>query len=260
MAKTESATYKITLEKLESVIENIKDLTKLDKSIILKFDKNNLLLYSLVGKGMNIHAFKSHTLKIKDVFTSQIDLKNSIKYKIEDAKKFVTSMMVFIKYMQNQKISDTLEFSLTYQENFIVEKLTIKNKKSKEITPGEKPAPNQDIDIDQIQEVMNIDLSSYSFDLSKEDFNYIKSKTVIEKENDILYLNVKDNQVTIGETRWEHNICGIEYEDSIISFPKKYFKCINYDKENVMKIYVTETYLMIIGENTNLLISIELTI
>lgn len=262
-----TATYKIELDNLEKIIDKIKDLTKLDKSVVLKINGKELLIYSLVGKGVNIHSFKSHLLKVKDYFNGNVTYKNNTSvddfliYKIVDAKKFVTSMTVFIKYMRNQGILEPLDFSLTYQDDYNVEKLLIKNKKSKEETPGERPDANQNIDVEQIEQVMDTELANFSFSLTKEDFNYIKSKTVIEKENDILYLNITDGQLSIGENRWDHNICEIESdEDNTISFPKRYFKCINFDKETEMKIFVTDTHLLILGEDTNLLISVELTI
>jgi len=256
-----TSSYKITLDNLEILISKIKDLTKLNKSVCIKIDNNNILLYSLVGKGVNIHAFKSHIQTLKETFSVIKDeLEEEIIYKIEDAKRFVTSMTVFVKYMISQEILDDIEFKMTYFDNFIVEKLLIKNQKSKEETPGEIPKKDEDVDINQIDELMNIELTNYSFNLIEEDFKYIKAKTVIEKENEVLYLNIKDNNLSIGETRWEHNICDCNQEDETKSFPKKYFKCINYDIDKSMKIYVADSYLIILGDTSNLLISVEFSV
>lgn len=263
MAKKSSTNilaYKINLESLSIIIEKILDLTKLDKSVMFKFTNDNLLLYSLVGQGDNINAFKSHKLNINDLFTVKSELEEDIIYKIEDAKKFVTSMTVFIKYMNSQKILDKIDFKVYYNDDFIGEKLLIQNNKSKEETPGEKPSNSQNIDIEQVDVVMDTESAQYSFFLSKEDFNYIKSKTVIEKENDILYLTIKDKKLSIGENRWDHNICDIDYEDSNISFPKKYFKCINYSNEEQMQIFINDYFITVLGNTTNLLISIEISI
>ena len=260
--KTNSVTYKISLEQFSTLVEKIKDLTKLDNTIIMNFSNTEVLLFSVVGKNLdNVHSFKSHTTPIKEVFAvNKNKLENDIRYILSDGKRFVTSALVFYKYMKAQKIEDDLEFKLYYNEEFC-EKLLIKNSKSKEETPGGKPNNHTHrLDVDDIEDVMDTDQADYSFELSKDDFNYIKSKTAIEKDNDILYLNINNNKLSIGENRWDHNICDLEHEDVTISFPKKYFKCINYEKEEVMKIYVTETMLLIIGENTNLLITIELTV
>jgi hypothetical protein len=260
--KTNTVTYKISLEQLSNIIEKIKDLTKLDNTIIMNFSNNEILLFSIIGKNLdNVHAFKSHIIPIKEAFSvNKNKLENDIRYILTDGKRFVTSISVFIKYMKSQNIEDDLEFKLYHNEEFC-EKLLIKNSKSKEETPGGKPnIHTHRLELDDIEDVMDTELSDYSFDLHKDDFNYIKSKTLIEKENDILYLNINNNKLSIGENRWDHNICDIEHDDVTISFPKKYFKCINYENDDIMKIYVTETLLLIIGKTTNLLITIELTI
>jgi hypothetical protein len=260
--KTNSVTYKISLDQLNLLIENIKDLTKLDNTIIMNFSNTEVLLFSIVGKNLdNVHSFKSHNIPIQNIFVSNKNkLENDIRYILSDGKRFVTSISVFYKYMKSQKIEDDLEFKLYYNEEFC-EKLLIKNSKSKEETPGGKPNNHTHrLDIDDIADVMDTELSNYSFELSKDDFNYIKAKLAIEKDNDILYLNINNNKLSIGENRWDHNICDLEHDDSTISFPKKYFKCINYDNEESMKIYVTDTMLLIIGQTTNLLITIELSV
>lgn len=263
--KTNTITYKITLDSLLNLINIMKDLTKLDDRVLFKFDNEILLLYSMVGKNHGIHGFKSHILNIKDVFSSikgEIEgEEEELKYSLEKAKRFVSSMTVFVKYMKSQNILDDLVFKLYYNEDYYVEKLLIQNSKSKEETiGGDISAFSQSIDVDEIEDAMDIENSDYSFTLKKEDFEYIKSKSTLEKDNDILYLNIKNNVINIGENRWQHNICDIEHEDNTISFPKKYFKCINYDNTDEMKLYVFDMFILVKGENTNLMIAIELTI
>ena len=73
-----------------------------------------------------------------------------------------------------------------------------------------------DLIVDDVYDVMNIDNAYYSFVLSKDDFDYIKAKTSIEKENDILYLNINDNKLSLGENRWDHNICNIVFYNIFI--------------------------------------------
>ena len=260
---TKKATYKISLDKLEELNTKLIDLTKLHKSIFMKFTNNELLLYTLVGKGVNIHSFKSHLQSIKDTFSVVKDeLEIELLYKILDGKKFANSIKMFIKYMRQQEIFDDVEFKLTYFPNTgICEKLLVKNKKAKEETPGEKPLNEEDIDTDQIDDLMDIDLTNYNFDLTEEDFRYIKSKAGIEKDNDVLYMNIKNDKLSIGENRWDLEICETnEIEDDTISFPKKYFNCINYDIDKNMKIYVADNYLFILGETSNLLISVEFSV
>lgn len=258
--KTSTITYKISLEFLYNLMTKIKDLTKLDNTVIMNFSNTEVLLFSVVGKNLdNVHAFKSHTIPIKDVFTViKTKLNKDLRYILTDGKRFVNSMFVFYKYMKAQKIEDDLEFKLYFNEEFC-ERLLIKNSKSKEETPGGKPNNHTHrLDTDDIDNVMDTSIADFSFDLMKDDFFYLKAKTAVEKDNDILYLNIYNNKLSIGENRWDHNICDIEQDDATISFPKKYFKCINYEDEEKMKIYVTDSLLLIIGKTTNILITTEL--
>jgi hypothetical protein len=258
MSKKLDYTFKISLESLQIIIDKIKDLYKLDNKVTFKFINDKLLLYSLVGDKKHIHAFKSHILNLNQVFLNfKEPITNEFQYVIEDSKRFVTSITVFIKYMINQNITEPLQFKLNCNEDDFSERLLLKNSKSKEETPGGRPLNN--VNIDDIETAMNIEDSLFSFSLNKEDFDYIKAKTVIET-NDNLYLNIKSNELSLSESRWEHHVCNIEHEDYDISFPKKYFKCINYETEKVMKIYVFETFLLILGDNTNLMIVTELSI
>jgi hypothetical protein len=260
--KTETFTYKMTLDKLKIFIDKIEDLTKLDIGIALIFDKKELLLFSVVGKNLdNVHAFKSHTLETKDIFLpSKIEIENPIRLILSDGKRFVNSIKMFHKYMDSNNINDDVQLTLHYNEMFC-ERITIKNSKSKEDHPGATPNNHtHNIDNDDIESVMDIDNSNYSFKLKKDDFDYIKSKILIDRVNDIIYLNVTEKSLTLGENRWEHKICEVDFEDTIVTFPKKYFKCINFDKETEMTIYVTDMYLIILGLTTNLLISVDLTV
>jgi len=260
---TKKATYKISLDKLEILNSKMKDLTKLHKSIYMKLNNKSILLYSLVGKGVNIHSFKSHTQSIKDTFNVVKDqLEEEILYKIDDGKRFTNSITMFIKYMRSQKKFEDVDLQFTYfPETFICEKIQIKNSISKEITPGEKPTNEQDIDSEQIDELMDTDLTNFSFDLQEDVFKYIKSKAGIEKDNDVLYMNIKDDKLSIGENRWDLDICETAgVDDDTISFPKKYFNCINFDVDKNMKIYVADSYLLILGETSNLLISVEFSV
>ncbi|MCK9446732.1 hypothetical protein M0Q50_07735 [bacterium] len=260
MAKSDNIIYKISINSLSNLLNKIKDLTKLDTRVLFVFDNTDLLLYSMVGNSNSVHGFKNHIMKMKDLFTTKSQLEEPIKFSITDAKKFIVSVSAFVKYMKNQNIDDDLTFKLTYNDENFVEKLLIQNKKSKEdIVGGDPSAFKQSIDIDTINELMDIDASEFSFVLKKDDYDYIKSKLAIDKTNDVLYLNIKDKKLIIGENRWEHTICDIESDDNTTSFPKKYFKCIDFGSSNEMTIYLFDRFILIMGENTNLMISVELT-
>ena len=94
-AKIETYTMKITLPSLESLIDKVKDLTSLVSTVMFKFDKNDVLIYCLNGdkKGRSVHSFKSHIMKIDDVFKVTEDVPKKLRLCISDAKKFAVSLM-----------------------------------------------------------------------------------------------------------------------------------------------------------------------
>ena len=261
-----SIIYKISLDNLEVLLEKIRDLIKLDNRVLFKIDNDNLFIYSMVGEKLNVHAFKGYILSMKDIFFVKSTVDSVLKFSISDAKRFLTSMLVFVKYMRSQSILDEVDFRLTYNEDSFCESLQIKNKKSKEeIACGDISAFNSNIDIEQVNELMDVDKAMYSFKIKKEDFDYIKAKTNIEKDNDVIYLNNKKGDISFGESKWEHNVMQIVSDiDSTVCFPKKYFKCINYEKSDEQTLYVFENetrgYIMVVSENTNLLISTEMSV
>lgn len=269
MAKlqTLNLSYKISMESLSKLMDKIDDLTSLDSTITFKFGKTDLLIYAEVGIDKNISAFKSHNLKIKDFFSKpKNEVEEDVILRLSDGKIFYTSITEFLKILKIKNNIEELDFVITFQDDYKGEKITIKHKSggkeehiSKIITQKETSQINLRTQT-QINQVMNTDNVEFSFDLLKEDYDYIKKKSSkIEKENDMIYLNIVEKSLSLGENRWDWKICEIEYEDTNISFPKKYFKCINYDGEKSMKIYVTERYLIILGDSTNLMIATELT-
>jgi hypothetical protein len=264
MAKnpTETITLKLTLPSLNKLLEYFKDLTRIDDKVFLKIDGKNILIYSMVGDHNQIHAFKSHTISFNNIFDGKfIDTSLTMiigstgkDKKGEGAKKIARNLAIF------EGINEDLEFKITYNSDGYIEKLTIKNKKLKIDIPGGDPISNKlDINVDDIKEYMNVDNSMFSFSLNKDDFDRIKKMSTIDLNNDIIYLNIKDKVITLSEMKWELNVAEIDYEDTTISFPKKYFNSIIYNSEEKI-IYVFDTFILVLDDLSNLMISIELTI
>ena len=75
----------------------------------------------------------------------------------------------------------------------------------------------------------------------------------------MLYLTITDKKLTLGESKWSLKLSDLDFEDNTYSFPKKYFKTIQF-KHDESTIYVFDSFIFITGEDTNLMISIEFTI
>lgn len=259
--KTSIVTYKINKESLSDFISKSLDLTKIlskeeDNKIVMKVNMKNVLLYSSVGQGNDIHSFKSYSYNTEEFFSNKKDLENDLVMIIGSAKKFARNIKIFLDFDDND-----IDFKLTYNEDNYVEKLLIRNSKLNLDIAGSDPrALKFDMDIELIKEAMNPDNSLYNFNLTKEDFTRIKKMGLVEIDNDILYLTIKEKKITIGETKWQLDLGEIEEDDSTISFPKRYFNSINFTTETEMKVYVFDSFLMILGDNTNLLVSTEFSI
>ena len=257
---SETLSLKLALSGLSRLLDYFKDLTRIDDKIFLKIDKKTVLIYSMVGDHNQVHAFKSHTADFNSLFegkyidtplTMIIGSTNKDK-KGEGAKKIARNLSVF------NEINENLEFKIQYNEDCYIERLTIKNKKLKIDIPGGDPN-KLDINVDDIKEYMNVDNSLFKFTLKKDDFERIKKMSTIDLVNDIIYLNIKEKQLSLSEMKWELNVDEVDYEDTSISFPKKYFNSITYNSDT-KTIYIFETFILVLDDQSNLMISIELTI
>lgn len=254
--KAENIIYTIKSEKLTELIAKMIDLTRINTEITFKFSNEVLFIFSSAGANNNIHAFKSYVFKIKDLFEKvNTEFDGEIIFILSDAKKVSQSLRFY------QKFSDNIELKLSYNDDNMCTRIVFKNDKLKDDIAGDrKSSVKMNVDIDQISEAMNTDLADYSFTINKGDFDILKSKSSLEKENEIYYLNVKDKKLYLGENKSTIYIDDVDYEDSTISFPKKYFNTLNFEKSDSIKIWVFETFILALSETTNLLITIELTI
>lgn len=254
--KIENIVYKLQVEKIGDFLAKMIDLTRINDLVKFTFTKDTLLIYSLSGKNDNIHAFKSYAFKINELFDDVSDVvEEPIVFILSDAKK-VSQVLRFY-----QKFDDVIELKLYYNEDNVGEKISFKNAKLKDDVNGSPlNTMKASIDLDQIKETMDTELSDYSFNITKKDFDILKAKASLEKTNDIYYLNIKNKKLYLGENRSTIYIDDVDYEDTTISFPKKYFNTLNYEGSDTIKIWVFETFVLALSDNTNLLITTELSV
>jgi len=246
--------YKFTMDlpKLTLFLDKVKDLTAIDNEILLKINKEKILLYAAVGEKNNINAFKSFIFETREIFTFNDELPDEIRYIIMNAKKFETTLKNYLDYSEDIKCEFFMNDD-TYVDNF-----KLKNSKLKlSIIGGDARAVNTNIDINMINSVINKDLIDFKFSLDKNSFTKIKKIGDIDGDNDILTLSIMENKLKIGENGWDLEIADIEHEDLSITFPKKYFKSITFT-ENEITVYVFDMFILIDNTNTTLLIALEL--
>lgn len=247
-----TSTFTIEIDKFKLFIQYIKELSLIDPTVIVTIDDTNIILYSFVGKDINdIHAFKSIISPTDNIISKKRNIDNKITMIIKEGKKFVRNSSNFIDYEEPIKIKISYD-----DEDLNANYMHISNSKLrlKEIS-GDPLLMSKEITKDDIEFLTNKSRSLFNFEINEMDFRKIKRMSLVETTNDILYLNIDDKNLSIGENKWDIKICEIDKPNLSVSFPKKYFNILSF-KEN-SKVYLFENYILVSDYNSDLMIVLE---
>jgi len=248
-------TMNMSIDNFRYFISFTKELSLIDPTIILSISDDIVVSYSFVGKNINdIHAFKTVISKTNEIFNKTKVIEDKIVFIIKDSKKFVRNLSNFIDF------NEDIKFKISYDEqdnnaNYI----NISNSKLrlKEIC-GDPIMMSKEITKEDIDFLTNKNSSLFNFQLTEMEFKKIKRMSTIENTNDILYININDGELFMGENKWEMKICDMDKPNLSVSFPKKYFNTLSF-KEN-SKIYLFENYILVSDDNSDLMIVLEMTV
>ena len=84
--------FKINNDKFSDLIDKLDDLTKIDDTIKMKIDSENILIYSMLSSGQTMLAFKNYLINTKDYIDFSDDVEYSFDLIIANAKKFVKNL------------------------------------------------------------------------------------------------------------------------------------------------------------------------
>ena len=262
MAKVKELSFKITSENLNNLINTLKDLSGIDKKCIFKIDQKHTLIYSKVGEGNSINAFKSFVYNTKDLWDIG-EFSETINYITSDTKETYRKLQILNSFQED--VSGKIYYD-QLSEGLYSERISMKagNKLKLNLGGGDPIAMSSKISVEVIKQTMDIDNSYFNFELKSDDFLNIKRLSTADTISDIFYMNTveKDGKhyVSIGESSWDLTLSEIDYEESItLAFPKKYFKSITINGDS-SKIYVFGNILMISTGNSDMLISTETTV
>lgn len=257
--RNQNILYTSTVEQLSNLLKKVKDLTTINARIIMRFEKNNVLLISFVGESFkDIHAFKNYVFPLGEIMTiKKGSIDEPLFFIVKDGKKFHRIVENFLDYKDDIKCKISVD-----DENYINhisfnnEKLDIKIIGNNSLTVG------SEISIDDINYLMDVEKSVFNFRINRADFFQIKKLGLIERiKDDIkspLYINVVNKKLSIGETKWHVNITEVENEDITLSFPKIYFNTIN--PNDFIDIFVFEEFILCKYDDYNLMIVLETTV
>jgi hypothetical protein len=245
--------FKINSDKMSDFISKLDDLTKIEDTIKLKIDSNNILVYSILGGNVML-AFKNYLLKTSDYFMfDEFDF--TIDVIIANSKKFVKNLNFLL---QSENV--TMEFS--YKES--PDDDSIMNARSIQVVGGKLKVnwlsgeryEMRDINKDVLKQKLDIKNRKWSFRLSNQEFTDVKKLSSINSDK-IININVNSGKVTLSETAaWELEVDEIEDRNANLIFNKRFLNCIDTDVEYV-EFSMFDTFILIKDDYTNLMLSYE---
>lgn len=263
MPKINELSFIIKKNNLSQLIEVLKDLSKLNDKILMKIDPENTLIYSLIGDSNSVSAFKNFVFKTHDLFSNIGDFDVTINYIIRSAKQMFRTLQIISSF--DMDVNATIFYD-TIAAGVYSDRINIKvGSKLRHNFYGDDPTKmNTRITVENIKQIANVENALFDFELSGDDFDKIKKLASPDDVVNIFYLSVHNNDdnnsVSVGEGTWDITVAETEYRRPIsLAFPKKYFKTINM-VNGVAKIYVFDNMILVVTENSNLLISIEVTV
>jgi hypothetical protein len=278
MAKreTKKIEFILTLKNLELFISKLVDLAAIDDFLVLKVNNEDTIIYSAAYGGNNnrskdnILAFKNYIFKTQEIFTINTNIDREINFIIKEAKKTIKNLKTFM----DLEIDELINCRLSYDELngfYFGDSLLFKNSKLKLDFPGGSPI-DTDITISKnlIERATNKSQIDVSFVLTKDDFIKAKKMSYIEKDNEIIYFTLYNNEIRIGENRWSLKLQDYNYIEEIkdengvvlkttnlelnASIHKKYFKTITCGDAGI-NVDIYATHLLLNNNESTLLIS-----
>jgi hypothetical protein len=247
--------FKINSDKFVDFISKLDDLTKIEDTIKLKIDNDNILMYSMMSSGQTMLAFKNYIVNTREYLEYGDDMEFSIDIIIANAKKFVKNLN-FIKD------SEKITFEISYKESPDDE--TIMNGRSLQVVGGKLKVnwisaehyEMRDINKVALAQRLNLKNRKWFFNINKSEFSDIKKLSSINSER-IININVLSGKVTLSErASWELEIEPIDDDRSAsLMLNKKFLNCIN-EMDNI-EFSIFETFMLVKDDSSNLMLSFE---
>lgn len=246
--------FKLKSDKFSDFISKLDDLTKIDDTIKLKIDNDNILMYSMLGGNVML-AFKNYLVNTKDYFEFE-ELDFSIDIIIANCKKFVKNLG-FIKDAEKSTIE------VTYKES--PDDDTIMNARSIQIVGGKLKVnwlagehfEMRDINKTVLKQRLDLKNRKWYFKINNQDFSDVKKLSSINSDR-IIHINVNNGKVILSENAaWELEIDSIDDERTAnLMLNKRFLSCINESSDGV-EFNIFETFMLIKDDQSNLMLSFE---
>jgi len=246
---------KFNQSNFSDLLGKLKDLTGIEDTIKIRFDKDHMLLYSVLSNEQQVAALKTYLLPTQDYL---------IGFKEEETFDFIiTPASKFVKNIQFFNTDAQIKFDFIYKP--LPEDDTTMHVRSAQLSNGKLKISCIGGEEYKIREVTKkfIDLrlnpknSKWSFKVSNSDFSDVKKLSSINSEDKIININVENGVVTFNETsKWELEVDKIQTKNQHLVFGKKYLSNINCDEEFI-QFNIFETFIHVRENDSNLMLSFE---
>lgn len=246
--------FKFRKDNFDDFTNKLKDLTTIGDDIKIKIDNKHILIYSMLGKSVML-AFKNYLLNTEDYLELKEELENSYDIVVANSSKLV-------KNLEFLKESKTISMSVNYKPSpddnntMVARKIQITGGKLKVNWPAGETYEVRDINKTILKQRLDLKNRKWSFIMSKSQFSDVKKLSNINAEK-IITVDVNDGKVVFSEmSAWELEIGEIEKKTGSFIFNKRFFKCINENKEEI-EFSLFDSFILIKDNNSNLMLSYE---
>ena len=246
---------KFNQSKFSDLISKLKDLTGIEDVIKIKFDRDNMVLYSVLQNEQQVSAMKTYVVKTND-YLQGFDSDETIDFVVTSAPKFVKNIQ-FFNTEKDIKL-DIIYKPVPEEDNLMhVRSAQLSNGKLKISVIGGEQYKVRQITKSFIDTRLNPKNSKWSFKVSNQDFSDIKKLSNINSEDRIINITVQDGKVTFNETsKWELEVDSIESKSQHLIFGKKYLSNINCEDETIT-FHIFETFILVREKDSSLMLSFE---
>jgi len=245
---------KIKPDNFPLFISKIEDISSIDDLVRIKIDGENILMYSMLGSGNVMLAFKNYLLKTKDFFDIG-DVDYTIDLVIPNAKKFVKNL-AFIRDM------DKVTFEINYKEDdddsslYMGRFFTLTSGKFKISWMCGEAYSIREITKQSLKLRLNPSDKKWSFNITNKDYLDIKKLSSINSDR-IISMDISNGIVTFSEkSSWTLEVDSIENRNANLILNKRFLSCIN-DKMESIEFCIFENFMLIIDNDSNLMLSFE---
>ncbi len=248
--------FKVESSRFSNFIEKLDDLTKIDDTIKMKIDSENILIYSMLSSGQTMLAFKNYLLNTREYLDYGDELEYSFDIIIASAKKFVKNLN-FIKD------SDKITFEVSYKES--PDDDSLMNARSIQIVGGRLKVnwiagehyEMRDINKTALKQRLDLKFRKWFFNIDKSDFSDVKKLSSINSDR-IINISIVDGKVVLSEkASWELEMGSLDDDRSAsLMLNKKFLSCIN-DNMDSIEFSIFENFMLIKDDHSNLMLSFE---